>query len=51
MMIGTTLSRNGPAALTGRSEISADGRTMTLRQTGTDAQGRIVNNVLVSEKQ
>jgi len=37
--------------MTGESVISADGRTTTVAQTGTDPQGRAVNNVAVYDKQ
>jgi hypothetical protein len=37
--------------MTGKSVISADGRTTTVTQTGTDAQGRSVNNIIVYDKQ
>jgi len=43
--------KDGKTALTGKSVISSDGRTTTLTQTGTDPQGRMVHNVIVSEKQ
>jgi hypothetical protein len=39
-----------PTVLT-RVVVSADGKTITATQTGKNAQGRTVNNVLVQEKQ
>jgi len=43
--------RGGKAVMTGKSVISADGRTTNVTQTGTDPQGRSVNNVIVYDKQ
>jgi len=43
--------KEGKVTMTGKSVISADGRTTTLTQTGKDPQGRTVNNVIISEKQ
>jgi hypothetical protein len=43
--------KGGKAVMTGKSVISADGRTTTVKQTGTDPQGRSVNNVIVYDKQ
>ena len=43
--------KGGKAVMTGKSVISADGRTTTVTQTGTDPQGRAVNNVAVYDKQ
>lgn len=42
---------NGQAAVTTRIAISADGKTMTATQTGKNAQGQNVNNVIVLDKQ
>jgi hypothetical protein len=42
--------KNGKVTLTGKSVISADGKTTTLTQTGTDAQGRTINNMIITEK-
>src|SRR5215831_3234527 len=36
--------KGGKVTMTGKSVISDDGRTTTLTQTGTDPQGRTVNN-------
>ena len=41
----------GKVTMTGKSVISADGRTTTVTQSGTDPQGRTVNNVIVYDKQ
>jgi hypothetical protein len=38
-------------AVTTRVAVSADGKTMTAKQTGTNAQGQSVNNVIVLDKQ
>ena len=43
--------KGGKTVMTGKSVISADGRTTTVTQTGTDPQGRTVNNVIVYDKQ
>jgi hypothetical protein len=43
--------KGGKTVMTGNSVISADGQTTTLKQIGTDPQGRNVNNVIVYEKQ
>lgn len=42
---------DGKPTATTRVVISADGKTMTQTQTGTNAQGQKVNNVTVYEKQ
>jgi hypothetical protein len=41
----------GTVTMTGKSVVSADGKTMTVTQTGKDPQGRAVNNVVVYDKQ
>ena len=46
-----TSRRNGQALWTSRSEVSKDGKTLTITQKGTTAQGQSVNNVLVFDKQ
>jgi hypothetical protein len=43
--------KGGKIAMTGKSVISADGKTTTLTQTGTDPQGRAINNVAIYDKQ
>jgi hypothetical protein len=42
---------DGKPTVTTRAVVSADGKTMTATQTGTNAQGQSVNNVLVLDKQ
>jgi hypothetical protein len=42
--------QGGKATVTSRIVISADGKTRTNTQTGTDAKGQKVNNVLVFER-
>jgi len=37
--------------MTGKSVISADGKTSTVMQTGKDPQGRPINNVVIYDKQ
>ena len=43
--------KNGKVTLTSRVVISADGKTRTVTQTGTDAQGKKVNNFMVYNRQ
>jgi hypothetical protein len=43
--------RDGKVTSTIRVVISPDGKTMTQTGTGTDAQGRAINNILVYDKQ
>ncbi len=43
--------KGGKVTLTSQVIISADGKTRTVTQTGTDAQGRAVKNTLVYDKQ
>ena len=43
--------KGGKPTTTQRNVVSADGKTRTVTTTGTDAQGRKVNNVAVFEKQ
>ncbi len=42
--------KGGKVAMTGKSVISADGKSTTVTQTGKDAQGRAINNVAVYDK-
>ena len=42
--------KGGKATLTNRRTVSADGKTLTVTQTGTNAQGQKVNNTLVYTK-
>ena len=42
---------DGKIVMTGKSVISADGKTSTVMQTGTDPQGRAINNVVIYDKQ
>jgi hypothetical protein len=43
--------KGGKVVMTGKTVISADGKIVTLTQTGTDPQGRAINNVAVYDKQ
>jgi hypothetical protein len=43
--------KGGKVTITARIVVSADGKTRTNTQTGTNAEGQKVNNVLVFEKQ
>lgn len=47
----TTIKRMGKVTTVNTGVVSADGKTYTVTATGTDAQGRAVNNVLVFDKQ
>ena len=42
---------DGKPAVTTRVAVSADGKTMTATQTGTNAQGQSIKNVIVLDKQ
>jgi hypothetical protein len=42
---------NGKVTITAKTVISGDGKTRTNTQTGTDAQGHKVNNVVVYDRQ
>lgn len=46
-----TSKKGGKVTLTSKIEVAADGKSRTTTQTGTDAQGRAVNNVIFYEKQ
>jgi hypothetical protein len=49
--IDVVWKKGGKVVMTGKSVISADGRTNTVTQTGTDPQGRTVNHLVVYDKQ
>jgi hypothetical protein len=49
--IESVSKKGGKVTITARIVASADGRTRTNTQTGTNAQGQQVNNVLVFERQ
>ena len=46
-----TLKGKGKATMTSRNVISKDGKTRTQTQTGTDAQGKAINNTVVYDRQ
>ena len=46
-----TTKLKGKATITAKVVVSKDGKTRTVTQTGTDAQGRTVKSVFVYEKQ
>ena len=46
-----TAKKNGKVTTVAKVTISADGKTRTVTQTGTDPQGRAVNNTIVYDKQ
>ncbi len=46
-----TWKKAGKVTITTKGVVSADGKTLTITQTGTDAQGRAVNTTAVYEKQ
>jgi hypothetical protein len=43
--------KGGNVVMTGKTMISADGKTTTLTQVGKDPQGREINNVAIYDKQ
>jgi hypothetical protein len=45
------VKKGGKVTISGRIEVSADGKTRTVHSDGTDAQGKKFNNVAVYEKQ
>lgn len=49
--IETSWTLRGKPTITSRSTISADGKTRTITQTGTGADGQKVNNTVVYERQ
>ena len=42
---------NGSVTTTTRADVSPDGKTLTITQTGSDVAGRKVNNLIVYERQ
>ncbi len=46
-----TWKKGGKATITGKLVVSADGKTMTITQTGTNAKGEAVDNTIVYNKQ
>jgi hypothetical protein len=46
-----TTKMKGKVTIIAKVTVSADGKTRTVTQTGTDAQGRTVKNVMVYERQ
>jgi hypothetical protein len=46
-----TAKKNGKVTTITKVTISADGKTRTATQTGTDPQGRAVNNTIVYDRQ
>lgn len=46
-----TWKKGGKATVTAKVVVSADGKTMTITQTGTNAKGEAVNNSIVYNKQ
>jgi hypothetical protein len=49
--VESTTQRNGVPGLTSTVVVSADGKTRTLTQTGKNAKGQTVHNVVVYDKQ
>ncbi len=49
--IDSTTQMNGKVTGHTRAVVSADGKTRTLTQTGVNAKGQEIHNVLVFEKQ
>jgi hypothetical protein len=50
-MLEATTKLKGKVTIMAKVVVSADGKTRTVTQTGTDAQGRTVKNVAVYERQ
>ena len=46
-----SLKGKGKATMTSRNVVSKDGKTRTQTQTGTDAQGKAINNTIVYDRQ
>ena len=46
-----TSNKGGKATLTSKITVAADGKSRTTTQTGTDAQGKAVNNMIWYDKQ
>ena len=46
-----TLKKAGKVVTTSKIELAADGKSRTTTQTGTDAQGRVINNTIWYDKQ
>lgn len=46
-----SLKGKGKATMTSRNVVSKDGKTRTQTQTGTDAQGKAINNTVVYDRQ
>jgi len=49
--VETTLQKAGKVTIVNTATVSADGKTLTVTSTGTNAKGQKVNNVQVFEKQ
>ena len=49
--VQATTKLKGKVTISAKVTVSADGKTRTVAQTGTDAQGRTVNTVAVYDKQ
>ena len=49
--VQTTTKKGGKVMVTSKVVVSADGKTRTTTQDGTDAAGKKVHNVIVAEKQ
>jgi hypothetical protein len=43
--------KGGKVTITAKAVVSADGKTLTITQTGTDVQGRAVNTTSVFDRQ
>lgn len=46
-----TWKKGGKVTVTAKAVVSADGKTLTITQTGTDSQGKTVGNIAVYNKQ
>jgi hypothetical protein len=50
-ILDTTTMRDGKVIQTSRNVLSADGKTMTMTNKGTDAQGKPFESVMVADRQ
>jgi hypothetical protein len=49
--LSLTVKKGGKVTLTGRIVVSADGKTRTVTTSGTDPQGKTIENIAVYDKQ
>ena len=51
LAVGSGILLAGTVTVTSKGVVSRDGKTLTITQTGTDAQGRTVNTIGEYDKQ